>query len=864
VKCLLFTLIRFSLTLAALAGLFLYAGCSAESNSWSSKAFHNTTAHYNGYYYALDEIRKIEQTISGSRKDDYNQILRLFPRLDSVLSLTYTKETEEVIRMASSVIQHHPNSKWVDDSYVLVGKARLYSLDWGNAIQTFKYVNTKSKDPNVRHQALILLARTFTEHGEYNNAEAAFSYLEKEKLSKANRKNLYLEEAYYYQVRGDYDKMVRNLTQAAPLLNKKDRPGRIFFIIGQVYQKLGFEAEAYNYFRECLQTQPEYEVDFYARLYMAQVAEISRSRSIAAARKSFRILLKDTKNKDFKDKIYYEMGVFERKQNNITEAITDLNQAVRLGTNKQVDGEAYLRLGEIYYDTLRKYELAKAYYDSAVGSLTNSYENYAAIKQRQEVLTEFVTSLKIIQWQDSLLILAKLDSASLMALIKDDYEKKNLPPVKGRKKQRGNRIDISQAATGMATGTGLGSTDWYFGNPSAVVLGQQEFKRIWGNIPLEDNWRRSSRAMPPSSRPAIIAGTDAPVLTESPEVEVKKTDPVEEEFNRISKELPLTEEQVAKSLAMIEDAYFQLGDIYYFKLFEKQNAIDTYEKMLSRFPETNYRPEVLYKLYLMLKERSPVKSAAYAQELIAQFPETTFAKILVNPDYLLESSLVLEKQQKLYKEAYARQEQGMYSEAAAILEGALALEKTSFYPNLELLYIIIHGKTEPLARYQYELNQFIRQYPDSDLALYARQLATKAGEFERQSEIDRGLRFTVDATAPHYFILVYATDSKTATNTTAALVQFNKINFSDMNLNVSNLTMNDEQSLTMVTEFNSQRKAMEFYRLFIEKQNSLTEVKNYKFNTFVITKNNFDIFYRSKGLNEYIQFFEKIYRQQNP
>jgi tetratricopeptide (TPR) repeat protein len=285
-------------------------GCSSQSTTWSSKAFHNTTAHYNGYFYAKDEIVKIEKTILKSKNDDYNRILLLYPGVDSTLAKSYDKEIQEAVKMASLAIQRHPNSKWVDDSYILVGKARLYSLDFGNAIQTFKYVNTKGKNPNTRHEAIIQLSRTFIANRELNNAEAAFDYLSKESLSKVNRKNYLLEKAYYYQVREDYDNMVRNLTEATPLLKKRDRPGRIYFIIGQVYQKLGFEAEAFNFYKKCISTNPEYEVDFYARLYMAQVAEISRSRDLASARKSFKKLLKDSKNRDFKDKIYYELGVF--------------------------------------------------------------------------------------------------------------------------------------------------------------------------------------------------------------------------------------------------------------------------------------------------------------------------------------------------------------------------------------------------------------------------------------------------------------------------------------------------------------------------------------------------------------------------
>ena len=90
---------------------------------------------------------KSKRPFGQSQSDDYNKILRLYPSIDSTLAKGYDKEIQEAIKMASLAIQRHPNSKWVDDCYILVGKARLYSLDWGNAIQTFKFVNTKSKDP---------------------------------------------------------------------------------------------------------------------------------------------------------------------------------------------------------------------------------------------------------------------------------------------------------------------------------------------------------------------------------------------------------------------------------------------------------------------------------------------------------------------------------------------------------------------------------------------------------------------------------------------------------------------------------------------------------------------------------------------
>jgi tetratricopeptide (TPR) repeat protein len=841
--------------------ILLLPACSPQSTSVTSKAFHNTTAHFNGYFYALEEITAIEKTILTS-EDDYNNILRLYPALDSVKAKGYDKGIQEAIKMASLSIQRHPNSKWVDDCYILVGKARLYSLDWGNAVQTFKYVNTKSKNLDKRHEAIIHLGRTFTEHGEFNNAEAAFDFLKKETLSKDNRKQFHLEQAHYYQIREDYDNMVRNLTQAVPLLTRRDRPGRVYFIIGQVYQQLGFEAEAFNYYRECISTNPEYEVDFYARLYMAQVAEISRSRDIASARKSFKKLLKDSKNKDFRDKIYYEMGVFERKQNNLDEAITNYNLSIRAGTNKIIDGQAYLKLGEIYYDTLKNFQLSQAYYDSAVSALPPTYENYAAIQARQKVLNEFVQNLNTISWQDSLLVMAKMDTATLRKHIAAVLESQKKPEVKTKRKKR-SRVEISTVNSSIATESNLEASNWYFGNPSSVALGQSEFTRIWGARPLEDNWRRSTRTTTITKIDTnLSANTADKKVADQPQAPTRS--PLEEAYDRISKELPLTQAQVDTANKKIANAYFRLGDIYYFDLQEKENAVSSYETLLARYPTTEYYAESLYKLYLIFKDSDPARANTYATQLKEKFPESTFAKILINPNYLQESGLAVEKQKVQYQRAYDLYQSGDYPGATQLIHEAIALEKSAFVPNLELLRILVIGKTENINQYQFSLDKFIKDYPTSELIPYAQTLLQTSRDFQLKKEKEKGIQFIQSFEEAHYFVLVSDRKSDIADEATKALEGFNNSNFKDLNLKVSTLILNDSFTLTLVSDLPSMTSAVEYYKTFIEKRPALTGLKDHKFSNFVITKDNFDIFYRTKGLDEYLQFFEKNYHPENP
>lgn len=848
----------------------LFFSCSPERNTWTSKAYHNTTAHFNGYYYASEEIRKVEDNILASHVDDYNRILRLYPSFDSSLAKSYDKEIQEAVKMASIAIQRHPNSKWVDDAYILVGKARMYSLDWGNAIQTFKYINTRSDDRNAKHLAIINLIRTYIEHQEMNNAQAAIDFLEKVRLNKTNKKKFLLEKAYYYQLRDDYDQMVRNLTAADDLLRKKDRRGRIYFIIGQVYQKLGFESEAYNYYKKCLNTNPEYEVDFYARLYMAQVTEISRNRDVNAARKSFRKLLKDSKNKEFKDKIYYEMGIFELKQHDLKGAIHFLNRSVRSGNNKRIQGEAYLKLGEIYYDSLKDYPMSQAYYDSAISALPGDYENYASIKARQEILNEFVKHLKTVQWQDSLLTLATLDSAAIRIMVDSVVTAQaRLAELRdSKKKKRGNRVEIEAVSSSLFNNNGPNQVagDWYFGNPASVASGQSEFKRIWGDIKLEDNWRRSQRitnSLSGNTGGTNATGNNAGNAVEMPAEPAENADPVEAAFADLNQQIPRSEEAKHEALAKIEEAYFHLGDIYNFKLEERENAVEIYTKLLNRFPDSEYEPEVLYTLYLIAKESDPDKAEAYAARLKQDHPNSTFAKILLNPDYLQESSQAAAKQKLLYKTAYRLFDAGYYDSAKVIIEDALRLGETSFDPSLKLLQVLVIGKTEDIGKYQYTLQEFIKAFPETEQGQYAQKLLDASRKFSEEEEKRKGIRFGTSFDAPHYFVLVYQKSANMHEVTSSALEYFNESFFSRLGLKTSHLVLNDQYALTFVSELNGKQAAMEYFKVFTENLPGISDLRNHKFDNFVITKENFDTFYRTKGLNEYLRFFEKNYQTKN-
>jgi hypothetical protein len=298
-------------------------------------------------------------------------------------------------------------------------------------------------------------------------------------------------------------------------------------------------------------------------------------------------------------------------------------------------------------------------------------------------------------------------------------------------------------------------------------------------------------------------------------------------------------------------------------LQEKENALSSFKTLLTRFPDTEHEPDVLYKLYLIHKDSSPREAERYATQLKEKYPESSFAKILINPNYLAESGIAIEKQKELYKIAFENFENNRFKEANETVNKALILETTTFTPNLELLKILIIGKTQPTQQYQSSINQFIEAYPDNELIPYVKRLLTASEKLLSDEKNKVNVKYNPSLNQHHYFMIVYDKNEGIGDVASRVLGRFNQKTFATQKLTTSNMEISDDFTVTLVTEFRDLEQAKTYYQTFGEKLPTLTEFTSHKFFTFVITKDNFDIFYRTKALNEYIRFFEQNYNSKN-
>ncbi len=840
------------------SSLILTLGCSPYRNNPFSNSFHNTTAHYNAYFIAKERIKEVESGIYDAQKWNFNKVLPVYPQFDTSTSTRYRIELEDCIQKASIAIQRHPGSKWEDDSYILVGKARHYESEFPDAIETFKYVNTYSKSDNARHYALTELIRSFTEFGEYNNAEAVTDYLEKEDLNKENRKLFHLNAAYLYQKKGDGNKMVNNLVKAEELYFSTDR-ARINFIIGQLYHKLNYESAAYRYYKNVLKNHPNYELEFYAKLYMAQVTELSETSDLKKVRKYFRDLLRDTKNIEYQDKIYFELAKFDLKNGNLEEAIENYKLSVQKSiSNERQKAFSYLRLGEIYYDSIKNYQLAKNYYDSAVSSMPQDEEVYPTIKERQEILVDFVKQVITIQQNDSLLHLATLPEDSVlrftMRLIEEKRKEKNEKAKKEKKAAIVRAKSISKETGNNLISTASVGSSWYFNTRNLVAKGFNDFVKKWGDRVLEDNWRRKAKAEPQVVQEVV--GINAEVSESTSEL---ASISIEKEAKKMMSAIPQTDTHEMRLLDEIEDALYNLGNIYSLRLEEDVNAISSFNKLLFRFPNSDYKPETLYQLFLLNKKIDPEKSIMAGEALKKEFPKTIYAQLVENPNYREESFATSEQLKKNYRKLYYDYKNGLYNSVKKSVDSILQIHpKNEFSDNLALLGILTTGHLNNERIYQYELNQFKETYPNSDVLVYANSLS-KASENFQQKRFNSGkVKFNPNLNGKHFFVVVYPAKTFLSEEVPKQINEY--LTAKNLkNLKIGNLILSEDNSMVFIDSFPGKGTAVNFFERYMEEVDLKSKFKGEKFINLVITEDNFDLFYRTKDVESYLNFFQKYY-----
>jgi len=871
------TQIRYIFVLA----IFFLGACSSQRDTFTNRTFHNLTSHYNAYFLADTKIKETENQVLANYKEDYTQILPVFIPIDSATIQKNKAPLDSARELSSKAIDWHRISKWVDDSYYLIGKIDYLQARTDDAKNAFRYVNSQSKDKNLRHKALISLLRLYVDQQALEEANFTIDYLSKEtEISTENTFELYKTLAYYYESRSDQNGVIGALDRAINYTSDKKERSRLYFILAQRYQREGIDALAFDYFQKSLEGNPPYERTFFATLYAQQVAELNASKDLKKVRNYYEGLYEDPKNQDLKDVVLFERALFEEKQNDIPLTLKLLHQAAKEnGSIPRLKGYLYQKLADISLNQFKDYRATKYYLDSALTFINAEDPVAKQLTEKKTSLDTYVFHFERIAKNDSLIQLASLSEEEqvLRAQKFIEDEKQRLAELKSKAESPKSTSIFDNL---LAFGDKASGSTFYFDNSAALQQGAIEFVRTWGNRPLQDNWRRKAALTQSSS---ILPTTE--VSDESMTTNTSSDSMALPSVETLLAAIPKSPEQLEKANTELEDSYFELGKVLYLQLKELQRSQQYLEGLVQKYPKTPKKPEAYYLLYLGQKELKG-NFNVYVQLLNLEFPESPYTFSVNNPEASVGNKASIASA-KGYEQAYEAYYAAGYLQARDLIFATL--EKYPLTRNTEkllLLNAMVSGKLESKEEFKSKLVAFIQSAKEEELLTLAKAMLQpllsqeeldKAGsapvvgetpvanqesgkEKVSENEVkDSPYKATDDQT--HIFVLALSpADVETAKNLMSDLETFHSQSFGNSRLRTGNMDLSADHSIYIISPFSNSEKALNYLNTFQEKFTSIGLMEEVKNKTFFISIENFQILNRTKNLEEYRQFFTSTYR----
>ena len=861
--------------------LILLGACSSERNTFTNRAFHNMTAHYNAYFLADTKIKAVENQVTANYKEDYTQVLPVFVPIDTATISSNKLSLDSARELSSKAIDWHRISKWVDDSYYLIGKIDYLQARVDDSKNAFRYVNSQSKDKDLRHRALISLLQLYIDRQAVDDANFTIDYLSKETdINTDNTFALYKTLAYYYETKGDQNGVIGALDRAVNYTKDKKERSRIHFILAQRYQEEGKDALAFDYYQKSLEGNPPYEREFFATLFAQKVAELNASKDLKKVRNYYEGLYEDPKNKDLKDVVVYEQALFEEKQGNLSDTKKLLHQAAKeTGSIPRLKGYIYQKLAALSLQGSKDYRATKYYLDSALTFIKKEDPVAIALADQKLTLDTYVFHLERVEKTDSLLQLATLSVEEQTLRAQDFLEKESKRLAEAASKvspEKSSSIFDNLLAFGDK---GSGSS-FYFDNSTAMQQGALDFVRTWGNRPLQDNWRRTAASFQSASQ-----ASEAPLASDSTAVSTTQDSLGLPSLESLLAAIPSSPEQRQEAANALEDSYFELGKVLFFDLKETEQSGKYLEKLISSYPKTIKKPEAYYLLYLGQKELQG-NPGLYANFLNAEFPESPYTFSVNNPEASTGNLAYLESS-KGYEQAYDAYYAGDYAQARAMVFATL--EKYPLTRNTEkllLLNAMLSGKLEYKYAFQLKLQEFIKTAKDPALITLAKAMLQPLLSQEELYSNKHGTLSVPEPVAPQVVeaekvaapvlpespykamddqthIIVVAlnpSEVETAKNLLGDLEAFHTQDFGNARLRTGNMNMSQQLSIYIISPFSNTEKAMAYLTTFQEKFTSVGLSDEAKSRTFFISIENFQVLNRTKNLDEYLTFFTSTYR----
>lgn len=625
----------------------------------------------------------------------------------------------QAVDKSAKLIEFYPDSKYVDDAVLLMGKSYYFLQEYIKAERKFLEFISNYPNSEYLHEALLWQAKTHLALEEYDVAEREFT-----DLVKLNPSTKIRGEASYYLGKM-YEKKLR-YAEAVPYYEEAILHGQdalkidAAFAAAASYDSLDAYLDAAEAYKRVLKFEPELELRFEARLKHGQM--LKKGQKTDEAIGVFEKLLGEEGNEKQIPELRLEIADALRTRGDIDEAIMAYQDIAQEYEKKITAAAAYFNLGRLYERYYQDYDRAM--------------DNYNVVREEHQATA----------WADSANMNARdiLRFRALQEVIQ-----------MGRSGKTGTLTTIDDAMEDKkAAEEDTLAIDFWMENFYAIqdtvdsdTLARHELLKLIGRMggfteekggafadslldyknpflkddEIDINARRRSSQRPPNSVDWfhwVQDGTfkeDTDLDTELGELRQYLLE------KREARKLAENPELKTFRVEEVDRNLFLLAELYRSRFLKPDSAVVKYRDVIENYPESDYAPRALYNLGYMNRQvyQDTVEADAAFSQLINRYPKSTFSNaarellglpiIPVREDTVKQIFLSAEKQ--LYDQ---NNPQGAISEYQKVLSQYGDSKWTS--KALYSIGWVYENKLDSVRLAYVTYDSLIQKYPNSEYA----------------------------------------------------------------------------------------------------------------------------------------------------
>jgi len=333
--------------------------------------------------------------------------------------------------------------------------------------------------------------------------------------------------------------------------------------------------------------------------------------------------------------------------------------------------------------------------------------------------------------------------------------------------------------------------------------------------------------------------------------------------------IPSDQGEIDKSTARVIDAYYNAAMIYNEQLGDKPASAKMFEDLLAKYPDNKYKLPAyyqLYRLYLALKD--PQKSDYYKNMLLDKYPDSDYAMIIKNPNFMAEKAAKKSDLELFYEDTYRKYLNGEY--ASVITRKAQADQMfpgNAYIPKFDMLKTLAIGRTQPIGSFTASLQDIIRNYSEDPVREQAQDIldyingmgAVNENKLPEKDTVERMYNYSEDTT--HLLVLAFRNEGPiNSEQLKIKLSNYNTKYYGTKNYLITSQLLDHITQIIIIREFANKNEAMLYLNGARDNDEIFGNTNPDLYNMFVMSTNNFPSFVKDKKVESYMDFFRKFYQ----